>query len=238
MSLKPVTCPGCSGPVPLIEADTTSCPYCKTEVDIPDEYEKAVRASRASSEARKAMEPLWSRVSREAPKRSLIAALVLTALLPPIATLLANIIPYPPMNQLMILAAFSFPSILPGAGIWIWSVAINATTARFKQALSARPPQKIRGNEGPPCCRSCGAPLTVEKDALSATCVYCNTDSILEIIPVDDLVREAGSAIQTLEQASRLLRRRRYMIGLGTIGTVLLIASLIVIVITAVVVTS
>jgi hypothetical protein len=144
---------------------------------------------------------------------------VLIVLLPPIVTLLAWLIPRLGLGAVEITALVSLPALLPGAALWVWASAVAGTTLRFRAALAARP----GGSGGAPLCRTCGAPLAADPQALAATCGYCGSDSLLEQIPVSELAASLGEALTTLEQAARRLRTRRAMLGLGAAGLTLLV---------------
>lgn len=46
VSLQPLQCPRCAGPVPLADGDSTTCPYCQAQVPIPTEYRRLRVAAR------------------------------------------------------------------------------------------------------------------------------------------------------------------------------------------------
>lgn len=221
MSLKPIRCAACGSPVPLVEAAETACAYCAQPVAIPADYLEAARLHHAGAEARAAAEPLWRRFSARVGWRVQLLGLLLLALLPPLVTLLANL-SWPYAAQAQLFGLLTLPALLPGSGIWIWAAVVNATTLPYREALSAKPPAK---GEGPVSCRSCGAPLAVEPEALSATCLYCGADSLLEVLPVSELGARLRDSLRTLEEAARTLRKRRVLLALSVTAVLLMVAA-------------
>lgn len=220
--LRPVSCGGCGAPIPLaVPSPRVTCRYCGAVTELPREYVEAADIRRREGEARRRAEPLWRRLSGGAPPWAKTLGLVLLVALPPVLSLVAWLIPPLRLGVAHITALVGLPAILPGAGVWLWALAVSATTARFTSALAA-----ARSEEGNrPLCRSCGAPLEVEEGALCATCGYCGTDSLLEEIPVNALARQLGEAMSSLGEAAHRLRARRAILGLGTAAAVLLVAA-------------
>jgi hypothetical protein len=105
-----------------------------------------------------------------------------------------------------------FPGLLPGALLWLWASTVNAAVLRIRRVMRAREagPTKELG------CRSCGAPLAPGPDAPTATCLYCGTDSLVrDLPPAARSVADRDHALRTLDEAVRVLRRRRVNLALG-----------------------
>lgn len=222
MKLAPVSCSGCNAPLPLaVPAPSVACPYCGTANELPASYVEAAALRQREHEARRQAEPLWRKLGRGAPGWSAALALPLLVLLPPLATLCGLLLPGLDLGVAEVTALFTLPALLPGAGLWIWSSAVSATTLRFRAALAASAPAREGGAPG---CRNCGAPLEAAAGDLTATCGYCGADSLLEQIPVNDIARGLGQTLTSLGQATTALRRRRAILGLGTAGVALLVA--------------
>jgi hypothetical protein len=120
------------------------------------------------------------------------------------------------------MAFVCLPLLLPGAAVFVWASAVNETTLEVRSALGAKAPER----EGtPPGCRSCGAPLDAAPEALAATCLYCGTDSLLEVMPLGALAGRLRRTLDTLRDASLALRRRRRLLGFGTLACTLGIAA-------------
>lgn len=221
MSLRPLRCDACGNPAPLVEQPVARCGACGGDVPVPADYLQAARLHQAAAAARAAAEPVFARLTRPSPA-SATAGLVLLAALPPVVTVAANLaLPLEP--QAALFGLLTLPALLPGAGLWLWASAAAATALPFREALAAAAPERL---EGPPGCRSCGAPLTVEPGALAATCLYCGTDSLLEVLPLSDLSRALRASLTSLRDGARALRRRRVLLGLGVTGLLLLVGAL------------
>jgi len=220
IKLAPIKCSGCSAPLPLgVPQPHVACPYCGDDNALPAEYVEAAQLRSQEADARRQVEPLWRKLAQGAPGWSGVLAILLVVLLPPLATLVGVLLAQ--LGTAEVVAVISLPALLPGSGLWVWAGAVSATTLRFQASLAAHPSAEA---EGAPLCRNCGAPLQPEPDALAATCGYCGADSLLQQIPVKSISRALGEALTTLEQATRRLRGRRAMLGLGAAGVALLIA--------------
>ncbi|HBP18248.1 MAG TPA: hypothetical protein DEA08_10705 [Planctomycetes bacterium] len=220
-ALRPLRCPECGGGAPLVEAPETACAYCGATVPIPADYVEAARLRGQERVARQQAEPLWRALADGAPAWVPLAALGAVALAPPAGALAVNLLSEW-SSQADVMAFVALPLLLPGAGVFFWASAVNATTLGFRAALGARAPKE----EGqPPGCRSCGAPLEVEPGALFATCLYCETDSLLESMPLDRLAEGLRQTLSSLQDAVRALRRRRRLLAFGTFGFTLLIGT-------------
>lgn len=103
---------------------------------------------------------------------------------------------------------------MPGALVWLWAEAVHGTVLRLRGDLRAQ------GSPGGVlACRRCGGTLVVESGALSASCRYCGTDSLVtDLPPIAASVAARDAALTTLDDATRALRRRRVEIGAGVVG--------------------
>jgi hypothetical protein len=217
--LRPIECGSCGAPVPLPadlgERDETSCVHCGAPVAIGADHAAAVRAVAGAARARRDAEPLWRRLSSPPSAWVEWAGAGLMLALPPLATLLASLLPYPPLGRTEIYAAVTLPALVPGALIMLWHAAVGATVVRFRDAISAHPPRR---SGAPPSCRRCGAPLAIEPGAIAATCGYCGTDSLVDEVPVRALQQKLRDAVRTLDDATRKLRLRKIALASGGIG--------------------
>ena len=221
--LKILSCSGCGAPVPLALSETVQCEYCGTRVPVPPDYLRAPQARVREAEVRRAAEPVFERLSTDVPKWTKWVAAPSILLLPPVAALAGSLVFSPPLPVAAIAALLVLPALLPGAALWTWTSAVAATLVRFRDALGARPPSRPNG---PAECRSCGAPLVVEPNALAATCNYCGTDSLLATVPVSGYTKRLSETVHTLEEANSKLRTRRILLGLGVSAAVLAIGAL------------
>jgi predicted RNA-binding Zn-ribbon protein involved in translation (DUF1610 family) len=221
--LKPLKCGNCGGSPPLVAATSTPCPFCSVTVAIPDEYARAAQARASSDEARMKAEPIWRLLSGGIPKVFIYVGAILMVILPPVATGLGHLLPETPLASAQILAIFALPAILPGGLVFTLAGALRTIGRPYKIALGARPPEK----EGfPPGCRTCGAGLKVTSHALSASCAYCGTDSIVEGISAKRERAALSGSLRSLGDAVRALRRRWAWTVLGILGAFALIGGL------------
>lgn len=220
-ALVPLRCPGCGGGPPLVEASEVACPFCGAAVPIPPDYLEAARLRGQERVARQAAEPAWRAVAKGVPAWLPFAALGGVALAPPIASLGVNFV-HDWSSQADVMAFVALPLLLPGAALFFWSSAVNETTLGVRAALSAAAPRE----EGQPLgCRNCGAPLEVEAESLFATCLYCETDSLLEVMPLRPLSEALRGTLSTLRDATEALLRRRRLLAFGVLGFTLLIGA-------------
>jgi len=233
MSLEPLRCAGCGSPAPLAARPSVACPACAREVAVPADYLAAARLHEAGVAARAAAESVFARLLRPAPWTG-PAGLALLALAPPAATLAANLL-LPDRAPAALFGVATLPALLPGAALWTWSAAAGATARPYREALAAAPPP--RGSSAPGC-RSCGAPLDAAPGALSATCLYCGTDSLLERLPLGELGAALRGTLTDLRSAVGALRRRRLALALGLGAAALLVAALSAAVVLAVLATA
>ena len=199
-----------------------ACPFCGASVVVPPDYLEAARLRTLECAARAEAEPAWRAVAEGLPSWLPLAALGGVALLSPGAALVVNLA-RDWRSQGEVMAYVALPLLLPSAALFFWSSAVNETTLGVRSALSARAPQEAGK---PPGCRNCGAPLEVEVAALFATCFYCETDSLLEVMPLQPLGESLRATLRTLGDATAALRRRRRLMGFGVLGFTLVVAAL------------
>ncbi len=226
MSLAPIFCHGCGGPLPLaIPQLHVSCPYCSTVNDLPPAYVVVAEMRKKESAARVAAEPLWRKIGETPPVWAEALGVLAVIFLPPLLTFIGTLLGRSTFDVATLTALFTVPAIVPGTGLWLWAAAVRATTSGLRAQLAAIPIGKKEGgsDEGGQeketlGCRSCGAALHVDEGALSATCGYCGTDSLLQAIPQKRVKEKMRRALRGLDEAVTLLRRRRVMLGLGAVG--------------------
>lgn len=220
-ALVPLRCEACGGSPPLREQPELSCPHCGRSVAVPPDYLEAAKLRTKELAARAQAEPAWRAVAEGVPGWLPYAALGSVALVPPGAALAANLL-REWRSQGEVMAYVALPLLLPGAALFFWASAVNETTLGIRSALSANAPRE----EGQlPGCRSCGAPLQVEEGALYASCLYCETDSLLEVMPLRPLSESLRETLKTLGDATSALRRRRRLLAFGVTGFTLLVAA-------------
>lgn len=211
--LSPLQCDSCGGHAPLRDAPTSDCAFCETPVPIPADYLAAARERLAGDQARAKAEPAWASLSQGPTTGQQVGAGAALFCLPLVATATLGLLPAAPWSTAQIMAAGTLPAFLPGAAWAAWIVAVVAL-GRLSAASLAAKPSKTEG--GPLRCRGCGAALTQEPDALSCTCLYCATDSVVADSAVAQAESAATDKAQTsLGQAVDELRARRTRAAVG-----------------------
>ncbi len=217
--LSVLRCASCGASVPLpvdlAPGAALACGHCRSSVPLPAEYASAILAAARTAEARRAVEPIWKQLASPVAGWASTLGILLIVVLPPIATVVAMLIPAPPLGRVQVYALATVPAILPGAILTAWGAAVDATIVRVRDALCAQPPA-TKG--APPRCRQCAAPLALHPGELAATCAYCGSDNLIDEVPVRALQRRMREALRTLGDATRKLRSRRILLALGTIA--------------------
>lgn len=215
MSLAPLRCPACGGDVSVVAVASTPCPYCATPVPIPPAYLEALALRRKAVELRRAIEPKWHHMTSQASPWTEWVAAALILSLPPLSSAVAVLLAWFPLSMPDGLVFVSIPALLPGGVLWVWAIGSRATAQRIDRELLAGPPVR---QGGAPTCRACGAPLTVESDALASTCLYCGADSLLAGAGRDRARSSLSANVRTLEDALRTWRIRVLLLGLGLVA--------------------
>lgn len=222
MTLEPLRCTHCNAAVPLLDATRFSCPYCKAAVTVPAAYRELFVVHERELAVRHQLEQRFVAVTTP-PRRSVDRAAVLLVLLLPALAAIAwvSLARYQP-SIVGLFAGAIVPALVPGAVLSTWSAAVHATIVRFQLALACDPP----ANEGePPRCRGCGAPLHLERDAISAHCAYCGTDSLIDHVP--GLASRLRSELRTLDEAIVALRVRKRLLIAGIVVAAVMLAGLV-----------
>ena len=220
--LTPITCESCGGAVPLVDANERPCPFCNASIITPPNYLDALSATRDAASARAEAEPKWRKLASGSSVRWYIAGAAAMVCVPPLITAAAHGL-RPALASVAVLSLFTLPSLIPGAVVFIWGITANATRERYRTLLSARPPSQPGHLPG---CRQCGAPLDITDGALSSTCLYCGTDSLVDAIPTESLQADKELAIRSLADATQALRKRLWQVGLSITGTGALLGGL------------
>ncbi len=223
-TLEPLRCHACDGCVPLVDAPTAHCPFCQATVEIPAAYRELHAHQLEAAALRREAEPLFERLSSPPARWLDVLPLVLVTILPAIASSLVVLHDHH-LAIVTIFIVVVVPALIPGTALWVWTVSIHATVTNFQLALASAPPERPGG---PACCRECGAPLTVEPGALSATCHYCGADSLVSNLhaPTDDDRKVLHADLHTLADANRVLLLRRRLLVIGAVLAALVLAGL------------
>ncbi|MCY0991778.1 hypothetical protein OV203_31860 [Nannocystis sp. ILAH1] len=207
MSLATLHCPGCGAAAPLVAGAAIDCRHCGRSIAVPETWRAAAEGHAAAAQVRREVEPRWQQLAVGVGTPVLAAAKALLLVLPPLATWLVQSRMVPPPTPVENFGYVAFPALLPGALLWLWATTVNAAVLRVRRDVSAHEAA------GALACRSCGAPLAPEPEALATTCLYCGTDSLVRDLPASTRARD--HAVRTLAEAAGVLRRRRINLGLG-----------------------
>ena len=131
---------------------------------------------------------------------------------------------------------------LPGLLVCVWVILIPAQllaanvamknvlvsgAANVGAAFAASPPS---APGEPPNCRQCGAPLSVRPDDVVVRCVFCETESIVQLDKpaMETLRTRVASAQSSLAQAMNALRQHSKLASVEMRGRTYIIAGLLV----------
>ncbi|MCO4748149.1 MAG: hypothetical protein KC912_25370 [Proteobacteria bacterium] len=205
--MKPLRCSSCASPVALGPGAELTCPSCSSAVAVPEDLREAQNTLALRSETRRQLEPLWGRLGHPPSRGWTWLGVAMVLLMPSLATGVAAVVS---LDAGLVAATVTFPSVLPGAVIWLGAAAMRTTTLQMQLDMAAVPTDTGHA------CRSCGAPLALDTDAISASCGYCGADSVVSALPAASISRaQARALIQTVEEAMVVLRRRRALIFVG-----------------------
>lgn len=203
VSLEPLTCPACTGAVPLVDADETKCPYCGAAVPVPEALRQLRRGLASVDDERAAAARLYRRLGTPPPRvlRAftffdspffwmfalgfwVVAGLTVFILgVPWVGEHLLKVNTIDVLSesqQQMISMGGTFGSIAVGLLLAGWSRKRMVSLGSLQAALAAAPP---RSSGGPAQCRRCGAALSVAPGALGVRCDYCRADNLVAIPP-------------------------------------------------------
>ena len=164
-------------------------------------------------------------LANEPPSETRIAPAIVIVALPSVAVWLATHWEGWIWTQAELFAYVAFPAMIPGALMWLWTVATRSTIARYCSALAA-----VKRDHEVYDCRSCDTGLSIEATSAMVRCSQCGADNVVSDVPIakgDDALR---SSLHTFDDAMERLRRRRatWMLGVALIavlGVVLLAAA-------------
>jgi uncharacterized Zn finger protein (UPF0148 family) len=202
--LEVLRCTQCNAPIPFADDETTTCPFCRTENKVPPAYREMRAAKSLDTSARHEADRVLRKLDRPAWMVTKVLARVLD--LPFLAFWFLYGIPVGlysvikgmkisgwighhwmgvPQGKdepywLFIACIFGLLFVILFIPRVLGVMANRRITDRVRllAALAAKPP---RTAGGPASCRSCGAPLFVETDALIARCAYCGTDNAVQL---------------------------------------------------------
>lgn len=198
--LTPLLCGACRGPVPLVDADRTPCPFCGAVVELSPAYRALVTGQRALERSASRAES-WRALGRPpspllrffATAFSPVSLFFFTFVASPLiglaltlgAVLLLGALVHVQLFEVFADFPWDWAFVLVGY-VFVWAGALLgvAGTRRalalgpLQAALAAKAPER---EGGVATCRQCGAPLSYGPRDLGVRCAYCETDNLLTI---------------------------------------------------------
>ena len=201
---------------------------------MPQVYREELRLTRDLDSATREAAEQWLRLAHmKAPRWWLICAactpfVLLTGGLVIVlsAALLRVVSDEAPPGLLACIWLSLIPAQLLAAKVAMKNVLVSGVT-QVGAAFAAHPPS---APGEPPNCRQCGAPLSVRPDDVLVRCIYCETESIVQLdkLGLESLRTRAASAQASLAQAMSALAKHARLASLETRGRTYVIAGLLV----------
>lgn len=215
-SLEVLRCTKCDAPLVLADSEQVTCPSCSTVNAVPEAYRELVRARHADTSVRERAELVVRRLDRPPSMVTKVLARVFDQnmfvflLVFGTPVLIGSIklalrveswirahhhyassedVPFGYLLLIVVAALFVWAFVPRALGVYANRRVADRT--KLLAALAARPP-KVPGAAS--SCRVCGAPLTVEKDAIVAVCAYCNAQNAVRLETKIALDTRASSA--------------------------------------------
>jgi DNA-directed RNA polymerase subunit RPC12/RpoP len=216
-------CPACGAAVPLGQGDEARCAHCGKAVLLPEAHRALRRAQREDETARLRAQSLFStldsppwlltRILAAVFDQPMLAFWIFFGVPVGLASIAVGLLVdarfHPPAAAtvgVVFVALFAFAFAPRSIGIYANR---RAGGRRVLVAGMAAQPPKLPG--GPACCRECGAPLDVAPGTIIVRCVYCATDSAVEV-QTRFLARTqsaARAAVRTVDEAAAIDLRER-----------------------------
>lgn len=219
--------------VPLVASASTTCPYCRAVVEVPQAYHQHKAALEALAQSQASARDLYEALG-QAPSRLFRAfaffdsvwfwALGLGFWLTFAMFAMVYVVPWvgrvvfavntadvmSARQQTMLTLGGSLGSVVFGLLLSAWGRQRAIRRGGLQAALAAKAPAAAGG---PARCRSCGAALAFTEGSLGARCDYCSADNLL-MIPktwagrMAKLRRSIGSEVDAALKAWQLERSR------------------------------
>jgi hypothetical protein len=218
----------------VTDAPSLVCRFCEAINVVPQIYREELRLTRDLGSATREAAEQWLRLAHiKVPRWWLISAaiapfvlmtgglmiLLIAALLRMVSgDALPGLLPYVWLTLI--------PAQLLAANVAMKNVLVSGAT-NVGAAFAASPPS---APGEPPNCRQCGAPLSVRPDDVLVRCIYCETESIVQLDKpaMETLRTRVATAQSSLAQAMSALIKHAKLAGLETRGRTYVIAGLLV----------
>ncbi|HEX3253852.1 MAG TPA: hypothetical protein VHS05_30735 [Pyrinomonadaceae bacterium] len=232
--LAPLQCDNCNAPLVVVDAPSLVCHFCGANNVIPEVYRDELRLTRDLDSATREAAEQWLRLARiKVPRWWLISAAMAPFVLMAgslITLLIVALLGVVSIDALPALLACVWLTLIPAqllaANVAMQNVLVSGAT-NVGAAFAARPPSTPGA---PPNCRQCGAALSVQPDDVLVRCIYCGTESIVQLdqVSMEALRTRVASAQSSLAEAMNALTKHAKLASLETRGRTYVIAGLLV----------
>lgn len=232
--LLPLQCVNCNAPLVVVDAPSLVCRFCEATNVIPEIYREELHLSRELDSATRAAAEQWLRLAHvKVPRWWQVGAA-----LAPFVLMTGSLAVLLVAALLRLVSGQALPGLLLGVWVLLIPAQLLAANVAMKNVLvsgatnigaafAAYPPA-VPG--GPPECRQCGAPLSVQPDDVLVRCIYCEAESIVQLdeSEMKTLRTRVVSAQASLAQAMSALTKHARLSSLETRGRTYIIAGLLV----------
>ncbi|HWT02952.1 MAG TPA: hypothetical protein VN256_22065 [Pyrinomonadaceae bacterium] len=233
--IEHLKCASCNASLPLADAPSVSCWYCGAARPVPDELRRALIVARERTQAGARAAALWRRLEAVRVRRAFYVVCSVT----PFALLAAGLgaglaaALLVPAGRAMVPRALAWAVWLPLVPVTYFACKVGlrnllASGVDWISATYASVPPASEG--GPPGCRLCGSPLTVETEDVFVRCAYCDTESLVGVSAerVEAFAAAGARAEGSAARATELLLRWRRAARFQVVGRTLAVAGLVV----------
>ena len=232
--LAPLRCVDCNAPLVVVDAPTLVCRFCGASNVVREVYREELRLTRDLDSATRDAAEQWLRLAHiKVPRWWFICVAIAPFLL-----MTGGLIVLLTTALLRVVSGDALPGLL----VYVWLVLIPvqllAANVAMKNilvsgatnvglAFAASPPS---APGAPPNCRQCGAPLSVQPDDVLVRCIYCGTESIVQLdeAAMQTLRKRVASAQSSLAEAMSALNKHARVARVETWGRTGVIAGLLV----------
>lgn len=232
--LAPLRCVDCNAPLVVVDAPTLVCRFCGASNVVREVYREELRLTRDLDSATREAAEEWLRLAHiKVPRWWFICVAIAPFLL-----MTGGLIVLLTTALLRVVSGDALPGLL----VYVWLVLIPvqllAANVAMKNilvsgatnvglAFAAAPPSSPGA---PPNCRQCGAPLSVQPDDVLVRCIYCGTESIVQLdeAAMQTLRKRVTAAQSSLAEAMSALNKHARVARVETWGRTGVIAGLLV----------
>lgn len=232
--LAPLRCVDCNAPLVVVDAPTLVCRFCGASNVVREVYREELRLTRDLDSATREAAEQWLRLAHiKVPRWWFICVAIAPFLL-----MTGGLIVLLTTALLRVVSGDALPGLL----VYVWLVLIPvqllAANVAMKNilvsgatnvglAFAASPPS---APGEPPNCRQCGAPLSVQPDDVLVRCIYCGTESIVQLdeAAMQTLRKRVTAAQSSLAEAMSALNKHARVARVETWGRTGVIAGLLI----------